>query len=499
MELFDNVLLGLQTAMTLQNLLYCLIGCLLGTLIGVLPGVGPTTTIALLLPITFGLDPSTSLIMLAGIYYGAQYGGSTTAILVNLPGEASSAVTAIDGYKMAQKGKAGAALAIAAIGSFVAGTMATVVVVVFAPPLSRLALSFGPPEYFSLIVLGLILSVTLASGSVIKALAMIILGLLFGLVGADIYTGIPRFTFGQVALMDGINFVAFATGIYGISEILSNLEDDPSRKSKVTKPKGLLPSWSEIKHSIAPILRGTGLGSVMGVLPGGGATLSSFASYALEKKLSRRPEEFGEGAIEGVAGPESANNAGAQTSFIPMLTLGIPGNGVMAIMVGALMIQGIQPGPSVMTTNPSLFWGLIASMWIGNLMLLMLNLPLVGIWVKLLSTPYNFMFPAILLFSAIGIYSTNMNDLDLGLVAMFGFLGYILLKLDCEPAPFLMGFILGPLLEENLRRAMMFSRGNPATFVSSPLSATLLFIAMVVLTLMVLPSIRRQRKKVFTE
>jgi putative tricarboxylic transport membrane protein len=499
MELFDNVLLGLQTAMTLQNLLHCLIGCLLGTLIGVLPGVGPTTTIALLLPITFGLDPSTSLIMLAGIYYGAQYGGSTTAILVNLPGEASSAVTAIDGYKMAQKGKAGAALAIAAIGSFVAGTMATVVVVVFAPPLSRLALSFGPPEYFSLIVLGLILSVTLASGSVIKALAMIILGLLFGLVGADIYTGIPRFTFGQVSLMDGINFVAFATGIYGISEILSNLEDDPSRKSKVTKPEGLLPSWSEIKHSIAPILRGTGLGSVMGVLPGGGATLSSFASYALEKKLSRRPEEFGEGAIEGVAGPESANNAGAQTSFIPMLTLGIPGNGVMAIMVGALMIQGIQPGPSVMTTNPSLFWGLIASMWIGNLMLLMLNLPLVGIWVKLLSTPYNFMFPAILLFSAIGIYSTNMNDLDLGLVAMFGFLGYILLKLDCEPAPFLMGFILGPLLEENLRRAMMFSRGNPATFVSSPLSATLLFIALVVLTLMVLPSIRRQRKKVFTE
>lgn len=499
MELFENVLLGLQTAMTLQNLLYCLIGCLLGTLIGVLPGVGPTTTIALLLPITFGLDPSTSLIMLAGIYYGAQYGGSTTAILVNLPGEASSAVTAIDGYKMAQKGKAGAALAIAAIGSFIAGTAATAVVVIFAPPLSLIALSFGPPEYFSLIVLGLILSVTLASGSVIKALAMIVLGLLFGLVGADIYTGIPRFTLGQVSLMDGINFVAFATGIYGISEILSNLEDDPSRKSKVAKPKGLLPSWSEVKHSIAPILRGTGLGSVMGVLPGGGATLSSFASYALEKKLSRHPEEFGEGAIEGVAGPESANNAGAQTSFIPMLTLGIPGNGVMAIMIGALMIQGIQPGPSVMTTNPSLFWGLIASMWIGNLILLMLNLPLVGIWVKLLSTPYNFMFPAILLFSAIGIYSTNMNGLDLGLVAMFGFLGYILLKLDCEPAPFLMGFILGPLLEENLRRAMMFSRGNPATFVSSPLSATLLFIAVVVLTLMVLPSIRRQRKKVFTE
>lgn len=499
MELVDNVLLGLQTAMTMQNLFYCLVGCLLGTLIGVLPGVGPTTTIALLLPITFGLDPSTSLIMLAGIYYGAQYGGSTTAILVNLPGEASSAVTAIDGYKMAQKGKAGAALAIAAISSFFAGTVATVVVVIFAPPLSKLALSFGPPEYFSLIVLGLILSVTLASGSVLKALAMIILGLLFGLVGADIYTGIPRFTFSQPSLMDGINFVAFATGIYGISEILCNLEDDPSRKSKVNKPKGLMPSWLDMKRSIMPIIRGTGLGSVMGVLPGGGATLSSFAAYTLEKKLSRHPEEFGEGAIEGVAGPESANNAGAQTSFIPMLTLGIPGNGVMAIMVGALMIQGIQPGPSVMTTNPSLFWGLIASMWIGNLMLLMLNLPLVGIWVKLLTTPYNFMFPAILLFSAIGIYSTNMNNLDLGLVAFFGLLGYILLKLDCEPAPFLMGFILGPLLEENLRRAMMYSGGNPATFFSSPLSASLLLVAFVVLILMVLPSIRKQRKKVFAE
>ncbi|MDF2797315.1 MAG: putative 52,8 kDa protein in ttuC 3region [Devosia sp.] len=496
MDIFDNVLLGLQTAMTLQNLFYCLLGCLLGTLIGVLPGVGPTTTIALLLPITFGLDPSTSLIMLAGIYYGAQYGGSTTAILVNLPGEASSAVTAIDGYKMAQQGKAGSALAIAAIGSFIAGSIATVVVVVFSPPLSELALRFGPPEYFSLIVLGLILSVTLANGSVLKALAMIILGLLFGLVGADIYTGIPRFTFGEPSL---INFVAFATGLYGISEILSNLEQDPSRKSKVSKPTGLLPTWREMKLSIGPILRGTGLGSVMGVLPGGGATLSSFAAYTLEKKLSKHPEQFGNGAIEGVAGPESANNAGAQTSFIPMLTLGIPGNGVMAIMIGALMIQGIQPGPSVMTTNPALFWGLIASMWIGNLMLLMLNLPLVGIWVKLLSTPYNFMFPAIILFSTIGIFSTNMNGLDLGLVAMFGLLGYVLIKLDCEPAPFLMGFILGPLLEENLRRAMMFSRGNPATFVTSPLSAGLLTVAAVALILMVLPAVRKQRQKVFTD
>lgn len=499
MELFDNLLLGLQTALTLENVFYCFLGCLLGTLIGVLPGVGPVTTIALLLPVTFGLDPSTSLIMLAGIYYGAQYGGSTTAILVNLPGEASSAVTAIDGYKMAQKGRAGSALTIAAIGSFIAGTVATFVVVIFSPPLSEMALRFGPPEYFSLIVLGLVLSVTLANGSVLKALAMIILGLLFGLVGADIYTGIPRFTFGQPSLMDGINFVAFATGIYGISEILSNLEQDPSRKTKISKPKGLLPSWDEMKRSIGPIFRGTGLGSVMGVLPGGGATLSSFASYAPEKKLSKRSEEFGHGAIEGVAGPESANNAGAQTSFIPMLTLGIPGNGVMAIMIGALMIQGIQPGPSVMITNPSLFWGLIASMWVGNLLLLVLNLPMVGIWVRLLSTPYNYMFPAILLFSAIGIYSTNMNGLDLTLLGMFGLIGYVLIKLDCEPAPFLMGFILGPLLEENLRRAMMFSRGNPMTFIEKPLSAALLAIAAVALLMLVLPAFRKRRETVFVE
>jgi len=498
-ELFDNLVLGLQTALSLENVFYCFLGCLLGTLIGVLPGVGPVTTIALLLPVTFGLDPSTSLIMLAGIYYGAQYGGSTTAILVNLPGEASSAVTAIDGYKMAQKGRAGSALAIAAIGSFIAGTVATFVVVIFSPPLSEMALRFGPPEYFSLIVLGLVLSVTLANGSVLKALAMIILGLLFGLVGADIYTGIPRFTFGQPSLMDGINFVAFATGIYGISEILSNLEQDPSRKTKISKPKGLLPSWDEMKRSIGPIFRGTGLGSVMGVLPGGGATLSSFASYALEKKLSKRSEEFGHGAIEGVAGPESANNAGAQTSFIPMLTLGIPGNGVMAIMIGALMIQGIQPGPSVMITNPSLFWGLIASMWVGNLLLLVLNLPMVGIWVRLLSTPYNYMFPAILLFSAIGIYSTNMNGLDLTLLGMFGLIGYVLIKLDCEPAPFLMGFILGPLLEENLRRAMMFSRGNPMTFIEKPLSAALLAIAAVALLMLVLPAFRKRRETVFVE
>ncbi len=498
MDLVANLVLGLQTALTMDNLFYCFLGCLLGTLIGVLPGIGPTATIALLLPVTFGLDASTSLIMLAGIYYGAQYGGSTTAILVNLPGEASSAVTAIDGYEMARKGRAGVALATAAIGSFVAGTIATLVVAAFAIPLGEMALRFGPPEYFALIVFGLILSVTLANGPVLKAIAMIVLGLLFGIAGADVYTGLERFTFNMPDLYDGINFVAFATGIYGIAEILRNLESGGTSAS-ISRVSSLMPSRDDFKRMALPILRGTGLGSLLGVLPGGGATLSSFASYTLEKKLSKGPVRFGDGAIEGVAGPEAANNAGAQTSFIPMLTLGIPGNGVMALMIGALMIQGIQPGPSVMTTNPSLFWGLIASMWVGNLMLLVLNLPLVGLWVKLLSTPYHFMFPAILLFSAIGVYSINLSFVDLALMSGFGLLGYVLVKLDCEPAPFLMGFILGPMLEENLRRALIFSRGDWAALVASPISITLLSLALLALIFIALPGVRRKRAAIFAE
>ncbi|KQW68335.1 tripartite tricarboxylate transporter permease [Ensifer sp. Root127] len=499
MDLVTNLMFGLQTALTIDNLFYCFLGCLLGTLIGVLPGVGPTATIALLLPITFGLDASTSMIMLAGIYYGAQYGGSTTAILVNLPGEAASAVTAIDGYEMARKGHAGIALATAAISSFIAGTIATVVVAAFAMPLGEMALKFGPPEYFALIVFGLILSVTLANGQLIKAVAMIVLGLLFGIVGADVYTGVERFTFGVPDLYDGISFVAFATGIYGLSEILRNLEPSDTPSRSVREISRLMPSPSDFKRMIMPALRGTGLGSILGVLPGGGATLSSFASYALEKKLSKGPVRFGEGAMEGVAGPEAANNAGAQTSFIPMLTLGIPGNGVMAMMIGALMIQGIQPGPSVMTNNPALFWGLIASMWIGNLMLLILNLPLVGLWVKLLSTPYNMMFPAILVFSAIGVYSINMSLVDLVLLSGFGMLGYILFKLDCEPAPLLLGFILGPMLEENLRRALIFSQGDWTALVSSPISITVLGMSALALILILTPSVRRMRSNTFAE
>jgi putative tricarboxylic transport membrane protein len=499
MELIDNLSLGFETALTFNNLFYCFLGVLLGTLIGVLPGIGPTATIAMLLPITFALSPVTSLIMLAGIYYGAQYGGSTTAILINLPGESSSAVTAIDGYQMARQGRAGPALAAAALGSFFAGSVATLVLATAAPALADVALEFGPPEYFSLMVLGLISSVALAHGSVVKALGMIVLGLLLGLVGTDIYTGTPRFTLGFPELYDGLNFVAVAVGVFGIAEILRNLETEQDRQVVVKRVTNILPSWSDLKAMAAPILRGTVLGSALGILPGGGAILSSFAAYTVEKKLSKTPERFGKGAIEGVAGPESANNAGAQTSFIPMLTLGIPANPVMALMIGALIIQGITPGPNVATDEPALFWGVIVSMWIGNLMLVLLNLPLIGVWVRLLKIPYYVLFPAILAFSAIGVYSINSNAFDLFAVAAFGILGYVLVKLECEPAPLLLGFVLGPMLEEHLRRAMIISRGDPSIFVTRPLSGALLVIAVAILVIVFMPAIAKKREQVFQE
>jgi putative tricarboxylic transport membrane protein len=500
MELFDNLSLGFATASTLTNLAFCFIGVLLGTLIGVLPGIGPTATIAMLLPITFQIgDPTSALIMLAGIYYGAQYGGSTTAILINLPGESSSAVTAIDGYQMARKGRAGAALATAAIGSFVAGTVSTFLVALLAPPLTGIALKFGAAEYFSLMVLGLISSIALASGSIVKALAMVVLGLLLGLVGTDIYSGTPRFNLGIREYSDGLNFVAVAVGVFGIAEILRNLEDEHERSVAVKKVSSLWPTREDWRRMAAPIVRGTFIGSALGVLPGGGAILASFASYTVEKRVSKHPEEFGKGAIEGVAGPESANNAGAQTSFIPLLTLGIPANPVMALMIGAMIIQGIVPGPNVATEQPALFWGIIASMWIGNVMLVVLNLPLVGLWVKLLTVPYYVLFPIILAFCSIGIYSVNSNIFDLYSVAFFGFVGYVLVKLRCEPAPLLLGFVLGPLLEENLRRAMILSRGDFSTFVSRPISATLLALAAIVLVIVLLPSVRKKREEVFVE
>lgn len=499
MEVFDNLWLGLQTALGPLNILYCLIGVFLGTAIGVLPGLGPVTTIAMLLPITFGLPPVSALIMLAGIYYGAQYGGSTTAILVNLPGESSSMVTAMDGYQMARQGRAGRALAAAAIGSFFAGTVSTFVVALFAPSLAEVALTFGPAEYFSLMVLGLVASIVLAHGSLLHALGMILLGLLLGMIGIDINSGAARYTFGLPELTDGMGFVVLAMGIFGIGEVIANLEHTVRREMTSTTITGLMPTREDWKRIIGPTLRGTALGSALGILPGGGALLSSFASYALEKKVSRNPGEFGRGAIEGVAGPESANNAGAQTSFIPMLTLGIPSNPTMALMIGAMIIQGIQPGPSVMTEQPALFWGLIASMWIGNLLLLVLNLPLIGIWVKMISIPYHLLYPTILLFIAIGAFSLNNMTFDVYLTVLFGFLGYIFRKLDAEPAPMLLAFVLGPMMEEYLRRALLLSRGDPLVLVSNPTSAVMLILALVLLALVFLPTLSKKREEAFQE
>ena len=502
MELISNLSLGFGVAFTPINLLYALIGCLLGTLIGVLPGIGPVATIAMLLPATYALPPVSALIMLAGIYYGAQYGGSTTAILVNLPGESSSVVTCIDGYQMARQGRAGPALAAAGLGSFFAGCVGTLILAAFAPPLTELAFKFGPAEYFSLMILGLIGAVVLASGSLLKAIAMIVLGLLMGLVGTDVNSGVARYSFDIPELTDGIGFVAIAMGVFGYGEIISNLaqpEDD--REVFTAEVKNLWPTKQDFKDMTPAVLRGTFLGSALGILPGGGALLAAFAAYALEKKMKMKPGEvpFGKGNIRGVAGPESANNAGAQTSFIPLLTLGIPPNAVMALMVGAMTIHNIQPGPQVMTSNPQLFWGLIASMWIGNLMLIVLNLPLIGMWIKLLTVPYRWLFPAIVLFCAIGVYSTNNSTFDIWMVAAFGFIGYMFNKLGMEPAPLLLGFILGPMMEENLRRALLLSRGDWSVFVTRGLSASLLAAALLMLIIVLLPAVKNKREEAFVE
>jgi putative tricarboxylic transport membrane protein len=502
MELLDNLVLGFQTALTLQNLAYALFGSILGTLIGVLPGLGPVATIAMLLPSIYTLEATPALIMLAGIYYGAQYGGSTTAILINVPGESSSVVTALDGYKMARKGRAGPALAAAGLGSFFAGCVGTVIIAAFAPPLTELAFKFGPAEYFSLMVLGLIGAVVLASGSLIKAIAMIILGLLLGQINTDVISGVPRYSFDVAELTDGIGFVCIAMGVFGFGEIISNLGRPEEEREVFTREvKGLLPTAQDFKDAFPAVLRGTTLGSILGVLPGGGALLSSFAAYTLEKKMTLKPHEtpFGEGNIRGVAGPESANNAGAQTSFIPMLTLGIPPNAVMALMVGAMTIKGIQPGPQVMTSNPELFWGLIASMWVGNFMLIILNLPLIGIWIKLLTVPYRLLYPAILVFCCIGLYTLNNNNFDVYMAVIFGLFGYVFYKLKCEPAPLLLGFILGPMMEENLRRALLLSRGDWSAFVTRPLSAALLIAAVLMVVVVSLPSIKRGREKAFKD
>jgi putative tricarboxylic transport membrane protein len=497
LELLANLGVGFATALTPANLLLAFIGCLVGTLVGVLPGVGPIATIAMLMPITFKVDPTGALIMLAGIYYGAQYGGSTTAILVNIPGEVTSVMTAIDGHEMAKKGRAGVALGVAAIGSFFAGTVATLVIAAIGAPLTKLALLFGPAEYFALMVLGLGLAIVLARGSVLKAVIMVVLGLLLATVGTDLETGQERMTLGIGELSDGVDFAVLAMGVFGIAEILRNLENPEARNAVMGQIGRLLPSREDLRRCFGPILRGTGIGAALGILPGNGAVLGPFASYALEKKLADDPSRFGKGAIEGVAGPESANNAGAQTAFIPLLTLGIPPNAVMALMVGAMTIHGLIPGPQVMIKHPTLFWGMIASMWIGNLFLLVINLPLIGLWVRLLKVPYRLMFTTIVLFCSIGIYSINNNPYDVFFTAFFGLVGYALIKLGLEPAPMLLGFVLGRLMEEKLRQALALAEGSFMTFVERPVSAGLLVVALAVIVVAVLPGVRRKRELAF--
>ena len=499
MDILSNLSLGFSTALTPLNLAYCFAGTLLGTLVGVLPGLGPMVTIAMLLPLTFSLDAAGALIMLAGIYYGAQYGGSTTSILVNIPGETASVVTCLDGYKMARQGRAGLALATAAIASFFAGTIATAILALFAPPLAAMAIQFGPAEYTSLLMLGLMASVVLASGSIVKAIGMVIIGLLMGSVGTDVNSGAARFTLDLENLLDGVEFVAVAIGVFGVAEIIRNLEEEGEQTTITTKIQGLMPTRADLKRIFLPSLQGTGLGALLGILPGGGPALGAFTAYALAKKTSKHPEEFGKGAIEGVAAPEAANNAAAQTSFIPMLTLGIPSNGVMALMIGAMLIKGIQPGPNVMSAQPALFWGVIVSMWIGNLFCLVLNLPLVGLWAKLVSVPYHLLFPVIVGICCIGAFSINNKVFDVELMVFFSIIGVIFSKLDCEPAPLLLGFVVGPMFEENLRRALVVSRGDPMIFIERPISAALLAIVLVILLLPLLPAINKKRKDAFAE
>jgi putative tricarboxylic transport membrane protein len=499
MDFFSNLALGFAVAATAKNLAFCFLGALFGTLIGVLPGIGPLATIAMLLPITFHLEPTGALIMLAGIFYGAQYGGSTTAILVNLPGESSSVVTALDGYQMARQGRAGVALATAALASFFAGCVATIVIAVAAPALSRMALLFGPAEFTALMVMGLVAAVVLANGSILAALGMVMVGMLLGLVGTDVTTGDQRFTFGVRQIFDGIDFVVVAMGLFGVAEIISNLADKHSRSLPTGRITRLMPNAADVRQAAPATIRGTALGSILGVLPGGGALISSFASYALEKRLAKDPSRFGKGAIEGVAGPEAANNAGAQASFIPMLALGIPPNAVMALMIAALTIHGITPGPKFLADKPTLFWAMIASMWIGNLFLVILNLPLVGLWVRLLKIPYAYLFPMILIFCCVGVYSVNFRVFDVFVMAGFGVVGYFLRRIGCEPAPLVLGFILGPMLEEQFRRTLLLSDGDFSVFVTRPLSAVLIGVTVTMLLLMALPALRRGREKAFQE
>ena len=499
-DLLHNLIFGFGVALSLQNLMYCFIGVFLGTMIGVLPGIGPLATMAMLLPLTFVLPPVSAIIMLAGIYYGSDYGGSTTSILVNLPGEGSSVVTLLDGHPMAQQGRAGPALAIAGMGSFFAGCVCTLSIAIIGPPLANIALEFNSPEYFSLMVMALVCASVVGSGSLLKSLAMVVAGLIIGIVGTDVNSGRFRFTFGVPELTDGIGIAIVAMGVFGMAEIVKNLAG-PEMTQTILRGKiqGLMPRWQDLKIAFGPILRGTSIGGAFGPLPGLGGTVSSFASYMVEKKLTKDPSRFGKGAIEGVAGPESANNACAQTTFIPMLTLGIPGSASMALMLGAMIMMGITPGPEVMTSRPDLFWGLIASMWIGNAMLLVLNLPMIGIWVKLLQVPYRLLFPIIMTMMGIGIYSLNSTGTDVMLMSFFGFCGYALVKLGCSFPPLILAMVLGPMMEENLRRTLLLSNGDPTIFFTRPISAGFMVATVVLLLLFIAPAFRKKRREVIVD
>jgi putative tricarboxylic transport membrane protein len=489
-DFLSNLVLGFGVALSLQNLAYCFAGVALGTLIGVLPGVGPLVTIAMLFPVTFHLPPLPAIIMLAGIFYGAQYGGSTTSILVNLPGETASAVTCIDGYRMARQGRAGPALATAALASFFAGCVGTLLIALVGPALGAWALKFGAAEYTSLMLMALVASAVMSQGDAVKGLAMVVVGLLIGVVGVDVNSGMPRYSFGVPELVDGIGFTVVAVGLFAVAEIVANLDSPEPREVYAGKVTGLMPTAADVRAAAWPTVRGTALGSFFGVLPGTGPALSSFATYMLEKKIAKDPSRFGRGAIEGVAAPEAANNAASQTAFIPMLTLGLPATATMALMLSALTMQGIATGPQAMEAKPELFWGLIASMWIGNCLLVVLNLPLVGIWVKLLSVPYRWLFPSIILFCCIGNYSVSNNPFDVYLCAVIGVLGYVLVKLECEPAPLLLGYVLGPLLEENLRRALLIARGDPTVFFTRPISLVFMIATVLILAVMIVPAVR---------
>ncbi len=494
MDFFANVILGFQVALQPANLFFCFIGVLIGTLVGVLPGLGPVAAMSLLLPTTFHIPPVSAIIMLAGIYYGAMYGGSTTSILVNIPGEAASVITCLDGYQMARKGRAGPALGIAAFGSFIAGTLSIIGLMFLAPPLAEMALKFGPPEYFTLMLLGLVILTFLAGASMAKSLMMAAFGLFLGLIGMDIMTATPRFTFNLYFLTDGVGLVPVVMGLFGISEVLLNVEQVLKRDVFETRIKGLLPNLQDWKDSTWPIIRGSVMGFFLGILPGGGAVISSFVSYGVEKKISRHPEKFGTGTIEGVAGPESANNAATGGAFIPLLTLGIPANAVMAMLLGALIIYGMQPGPMLIQQHPDLFWGVVTSMYIGNIMLLVLNLPLIGIWVKILKIPYPVLFPLILLFCLIGVYSLNNNIGEMGLMLFFGVVGYLMKKFDYETAPLVLALVLGPMMENALRQSLIMSQGSGAIFITRPISLVIVLVVVALLVLPLMPWVKKKRE-----